>query len=99
MIRAKSIAEAVPQRSLAKEGLVRMLGATWGSEAAHATTVRVKVAADQQQVGMLLEALAAAIIAEGEKRYGDDVALQEVWRDAANEAACAQLAAYSSSAD
>jgi hypothetical protein len=41
----------------------------------------------------MLEELALSIVMEARKRFPDNAHLAELWREAANEAACAQLTA------
>ena len=84
--------EEAPQRSAAKEKLVAT-AAEWGATAAQRVIPRVQATATKDEVSALLNELARAIVSEARTRFSDDLALAEVWRMAAHEAACAQLSA------
>ena len=84
--------EKAPQHSAAREKLVAM-AAAWGATVARQVIPRVQAAATKDEVSALLNELARAIVSEARTRFSDDLALAEVWRVAAHEAACAQLSA------
>ena len=93
MSRPEQQTEAAPERNAAKEQLVSTVAATWGTSAAGRLVAAIKNARDDEQVRAMLEELARDILAEAEKRFGRDPVLAEVWRAAANEAACARFSA------
>ena len=84
--------EAAPERNAAKEQLVSTVAAAWGTSAAERLIAAIRNAGDEQ-VRALLEELARDILTEAETRFGHAPILAEVWRAAANEAACARLSA------
>ena len=85
--------EAPPERNAAKEQLVSTVAAAWGTSAAGQLVAAIKNEQDDEQVRALLEELARDILAEAQKRFGHNPVLAEVWRAAANEAACARFSA------
>lgn len=96
MSRPEHETEAAPERNAAKEQLVGSVAAAWGAGAAEGKIAAIKDARGDKQVRALLEELAGSILAEAHKRFGHDPAFSEVWREAANEAACSRLSAVAS---
>jgi hypothetical protein len=82
--------EAAVERSPAKERLVSTVAAGWGATAAEHALARINGARSIDEIRPLLEELARSIFAEAERRFGADP-LAELWREAANEAACARF--------
>ena len=85
--------EAAPERNAAKEQLVSAVAATWGATAAERALPRITAAATDAETRAVLDELARSILTEGERRFGSEPVLAEVWREAANEAACSRLSA------
>ena len=84
--------EAAPERNAAKEQLVGAVAATWGASAAEQALPRITAALTDAETRAVLDELARSILAEAGRRFSDPV-LAEVWREAANEAACSRLSA------
>jgi len=85
--------EDAPERSAAKEKLVAAAAADWGAAAAQQVIPRLQTAGTNDEVSALLNELARTIVSEARAQFSDDPMLAEVWRVAANEAACARLSA------
>ena len=79
-------------RNTAREQLISSTAAKWARAAAAQTFQRTQ-ACTAEQTREMLEDLALSIVMEARKRFPDDAHLAELWREAANEAACAQLTA------
>ena len=84
--------EPALERNAAKEQLVSTVAATWGATAAERALPRITAAATDAETRAVLDELARSILAEAGRRFSDPV-LAEVWREAANEAACSRLSA------
>jgi hypothetical protein len=85
--------EDAPGRSAAKEKFVTAAAADWGAAAAQQVIPRIMTAGTSDEVSALLNELARSILVEARNQCGEDPDLGEVWRVAANEAACARLSA------
>jgi len=80
------------ERNPAKEQLVSTVAASWGAGAAERAIPRITAAATDAETRAVLEELARSIVAEARQRFSEPV-LAEIWREAANEAACSRLSA------
>jgi hypothetical protein len=85
--------EAAPERNAAKEQLVSAVAATWGATAAERALPRITAATTDAETRAVLDELAHSILTEAERRFGTEPVLAEIWREAANEAACSRLSA------
>jgi hypothetical protein len=81
------------ERDTARAQLVGSIAAKWARTAAAQTFHRIQAVPTDEHSRELLEELAFSIVAEAQNRFPNEPSFAEYWREAANEAACAQLTA------
>jgi hypothetical protein len=73
--------------------LVSLAGAAWGATAAQLAQPGLRAAQTSDEQDALIHELARSIVIEAQKQFSGDPVLAKVWREAANEAACACFSA------